>query len=127
MDDNSKTFDEYVEECDRVVHESVAAHRIADVKVSSFLSGGVDSSYIAACLMPDKTFSVGFDYKDFNETNYAKELSDKLGIENYRKMVTAGRVLFEVLPQIRSPIWTSRRATCRASPCGSWPSLRLSR
>ena len=99
-DDNSKTFDEYVEECDRVVHESVATHRIADVKVGSFLSGGVDSSYIAACLMPDKTFSVGFDYKDFNETNYAKELSDKLGIENYRKMVTADE-FFEVLPQIQ--------------------------
>ena len=99
-DDNSKTFDEYVEECDRVVHESVAAHRIADVKVGSFLSGGVDSSYIAACLMPDKTFSVGFDYKDFNETNYAKELSDKLGIENYRKMVTADE-FFEVLSQIQ--------------------------
>lgn len=99
-DDNSKTFDEYVEECDRVVHESVAAHRIADVKVGSFLSGGVDSSYIAACLMPDKTFSVGFDYKDFNETNYAKELSDKLGIENYRKMVTADE-FFEMLPQIQ--------------------------
>lgn len=99
-DDNSKTFDEYVVECDEVVHESVAAHRIADVKVGSFLSGGVDSSYIAACLMPDKTFSVGFDYKDFNETNYAKELSDKLGIENYRKMVTADE-FFEVLPQIQ--------------------------
>ena len=99
-DDNSKTFDEYVEECDRVVHESVAAHRIADVKVGSFLSGGVDSSYIAACLMPDKTFSVGFDYKDFNETNYAKELSDKLGIDNYCKMVTADE-FFEVLPQIQ--------------------------
>ena len=99
-DDDSKTFDEYVEECDQVVHESVAAHRIADVKVGSFLSGGVDSSYIAACLMPDKTFSVGFDYKDFNETNYAAELSDELGIENYRKMVTADE-FFEALPQIQ--------------------------
>ena len=86
-DDNPKNFDEYVDECDQVVHESVAAHRIADVKVGSFLSGGVDSSYIAACLMPDNTFSVGFDYKDFNETNYAAELSDKLGIKNYRKMI----------------------------------------
>ena len=64
------------------MHESVAAHRIADVKVGSFLSGGVDSSYIAACLMPDTTYSVGFDYKNFNETNYAAELSDKLGIKN---------------------------------------------
>ncbi|OUP07559.1 asparagine synthase (glutamine-hydrolyzing) [Collinsella sp. An2] len=99
-DDNSKTFDEYVDECDAVVHESVAAHRIADVKVGSFLSGGVDSSYIAACLMPDNTFSVGFDYKDFNETNYAAELSDKLGIKNFRKMITADE-FFEALPQIQ--------------------------
>ena len=99
-DDNSKTFEEYVEECDQVVHESVAAHRIADVKVGSFLSGGVDSSYIAACLMPDSTFSVGFEYKDFNETNYAQELSSKLGIKNYRKMVSADE-FFDALPQIQ--------------------------
>ena len=99
-DDNSKTFDEYVEECDQVVHESVEAHRIADVKVGSFLSGGVDSSYIAACLMPDTTFSVGFDYKDYNETNYAAELSDKLGIKNVRKMITADE-FFDALPEIQ--------------------------
>lgn len=99
-DDNSKTFDEYVEECDQVVHESVKAHRIADVKVGSFLSGGVDSSYIAACLMPDTTFSVGFDYKDYNETNYAAELSDKLGIKNVRKMITADE-FFDALPEIQ--------------------------
>ena len=35
-------------------------HRISDVKLGAFLSGGVDSSYITACLMPDETFSVGF-------------------------------------------------------------------
>lgn len=99
-DDNSKSFEEYVDECDAVVHESVAAHRIADVKVGSFLSGGVDSSYIAACLMPDNTFSVGFDYKDFNETNYAAELSDKLGIKNFRKMITADE-FFDALPEIQ--------------------------
>ncbi len=82
-------FERYVDEIDRTVHESVEAHRISDVKVGSFLSGGVDSSYITACLMPDKTFSVGFDFDKFNETDYAKELSDKLGIENYRKMISA--------------------------------------
>ncbi len=95
-----KPFEEYVEELAEGVHESVEAHRIADVKVASFLSGGVDSSYIAACLMPDKTFSVGFDYKNFNETNYAKELSDKLGVENVRKMITADE-FFDALPDIQ--------------------------
>lgn len=95
-----KSFEEYVQECDEVVHESVAAHRIADVKVGSFLSGGVDSSYIAACLMPDNTFSVGFDYNKFNETNYAAELSEKLGIKNFRKLITADEC-FDILPTIQ--------------------------
>lgn len=99
-DDNSKTFDEYVEECDRVVHESVAAHRIADVKVGSYLSGGVDSSYIAACLMPDETFSVGFDYENYNETNYAADLSERIGVKNYRKMINADE-FFDILPTIQ--------------------------
>ena len=68
--------------------------------MGSFLSGGVDSSYIAACLMPDTTYSVGFDYKNFNETNYAAELSDKLGIKNVRKMITADE-FFDALPDIQ--------------------------
>lgn len=93
-------FDNYVEEIDRTVHESVEAHRISDVKVGAFLSGGVDSSYITACLMPDKTFSVGFDYNKFNETDYAKELSDRLGIENYRKLITADEC-FDAFPDIQ--------------------------
>jgi len=93
-------FERYVDEIDKAVHESVKAHRISDVKVGAFLSGGVDSSYITACLMPDKTFSVGFDYHKFNETDYAKELSDKLGIENYHKLITADEC-FDALSDIQ--------------------------
>ena len=95
-----KPFEQYVDELDEVVHESVNAHRIADVKVGSFLSGGVDSSYITACLKPDNTFSVGFDYNKFNETNYAAELSEKIGTKNYRKMISADE-FFEALPTIQ--------------------------
>ena len=86
-----KSFDWCADEIDARVHESVAAHRISDVKVGSFLSGGVDSSYITACLMPDETFSVGFDSGDgshkFDETSEAGELSKLLGIKNYRNML----------------------------------------
>lgn len=95
-----KPFDVYADELDEVVHESVQAHRIADVKVGSFLSGGVDSSYITACLMPDNTFSVGFEYNKFNETNYAAELSEKLGVKNFRKMIQPEE-FFEALPTIQ--------------------------
>ncbi len=95
-----QTFEGCAERLDGVVHESVAAHRIADVKVGSFLSGGVDSSYIAAVLMPDTTYSVGFDYNKFNETNYAAELSEKLGIHNRRKLITADEC-FDAFPDIQ--------------------------
>ncbi len=95
-----KPFDEYVNELDGVINESVSAHRISDVKVASFLSGGIDSSYITASLMPDKTFSVGFDFDRFNETNYAKELSDILGIENVRKLISADEC-FDMFPTIQ--------------------------
>lgn len=87
--EQNASFDDCVQKLDAVMHESVSAHRISDVKVGSFLSGGVDSSYITACLMPNETFSVGFDYNKFNETDYAKDLSDRLGIENYRQLLTA--------------------------------------
>ena len=82
FEDRESDFETCADKLDAKVHESVAAHRIADVKVGAFLSGGVDSSYITACLMPDNTFSVGFDYHKFNETNYAAELSEKLGVTN---------------------------------------------
>ena len=95
-------FEAYSEELDRVVHESVEAHRISDVPVGSFLSGGVDSSSITACLMPEETFSVGFEgeHEKFNETSEAAELSRRLGIKNVRRMISADEC-FEAFPTIQ--------------------------
>jgi asparagine synthase (glutamine-hydrolysing) len=85
----SLSYEEAAAQIDARVHESVNAHRISDVKVGSFLSGGVDSSYITAVLMPNDTFSVGFNFEKFDETSEAKELSDRLGVANYLKHITA--------------------------------------
>lgn len=95
-------IEKYVEEIRTTVRESVDAHQISDVKVGSFLSGGIDSSYITSLLRPDKSFSVGFsDYEDmFNETNLAKDLSDTLNIQNERKYISADEC-FEALPKIQ--------------------------
>lgn len=73
---------------DDAVLDSIEKHKISDVEVGSFLSSGVDSSYIASCFKGDKTFTVGFDYDLYNEIDYAKELSKKIGIENYSKTIT---------------------------------------
>jgi len=91
-----------VEQIKKILKESVAYHKISDVKVGAFLSGGVDSSYITALLKPDKTFSVGFQEYEamFNETHLAEELSELLGIENHKKIITADEC-FDALPIIQ--------------------------
>ena len=64
---------------------SVEAHKIADVEVGSFLSSGVDSSYVAAVADVDKTFTVGFGKDEkYNEIGYAKEFSKYIKKENIR-------------------------------------------
>ncbi|MDF2822003.1 MAG: asnB [Clostridiales bacterium] len=84
-----KGLDYYVDEIEKAVKESVEFHRISDVKVGSFLSSGVDSSYITSCLMPNKTFTVGFNRERFSEIDSAQALSKILNIESVSKMVTA--------------------------------------
>lgn len=86
--DESKSLDEFIEKIDEVFQNSVKAHKISDVEVGSFLSSGVDSSYVAASFKGDKTFTVGFDYNKYNETDYAKALSKKINIRNYSKIIT---------------------------------------
>ncbi|MDL2325346.1 asparagine synthase (glutamine-hydrolyzing), partial [Ruminococcaceae bacterium OttesenSCG-928-A16] len=98
--DDALEFEATANTINDAVRESVEAHRIGDVPVGAFLSGGVDSSYIVASLMPENTFSVGFEQDKFNETNYAAELSDMLGIKNYRKLLTAQQC-FDAFPDIQ--------------------------
>ncbi len=81
----------YADEVDKAVRESVKAHKIADVEVGSFLSSGIDSSYIAEAAQVDKTFTVGFASQDgdrYNEIHYAKEFADTIGVENISKVIT---------------------------------------
>ena len=76
---------------DNTVRESVEAHKIADVEVGSFLSSGIDSSYIAEAAKVDKTFTVGFESPDgdrYNEITYAKAFAEKIGVENISKVIT---------------------------------------
>ena len=98
--DNSKSLDEWVNEIDDAMHDSVEHHKISDVEVGSFLSSGVDSSYVAATFNGDKTFTVGFDYEKYNEINYAKALSDKIKIDNYSKLVSSEEY-WDAIPKIQ--------------------------
>ncbi|MEA5082878.1 MAG: asparagine synthase (glutamine-hydrolyzing) [Lachnospiraceae bacterium] len=98
--DESKTFDQFVEEIDSAMQDSIKKHKISDVEVGSFLSSGVDSSYVAACFKGDKTFTVGFDYAKYNEIDFAKKLSEKIEIDNYSKLISKEEY-WDVLPTVQ--------------------------
>ncbi|MCI8397387.1 MAG: asparagine synthase (glutamine-hydrolyzing) [Clostridia bacterium] len=81
-------FEDLVDEISRTMKDSVEHHMIADVEVGSFLSSGIDSSYMVSLARPDKTYTVGYDDPRYSEIDYAKDLADKLGISNVSKKIT---------------------------------------
>ena len=86
--EDQKDFNKSVEEIKKAMQNSVDYHQISDVEVGSFLSSGIDSSYIVSLARPDKTYTVGYDDKKYDEISYAKDLTKKLGIKNKSKKIT---------------------------------------
>lgn len=87
--DEKPELEDWVNDITDTFKNSVSAHKIADVEVGSFLSSGVDSSYVAAVANVDKTFTVGFgEDEKYNEIGYAKEFSKYIGKENTSRVIS---------------------------------------
>lgn len=91
-----QSFEDAVDEIACVMEDSVNKHLLSDVEVGSFLSSGVDSSYIVALAKPDKTYTVGYDIARYNEIDYAKDLASKLDVTNKSKIITKKEYLESV-------------------------------
>lgn len=83
-----KPIELIAKEIQLALEDSVKHHEIADVEVGSFLSSGVDSSYLVSLAKPDKTYTVGSSNKKYDEIEYAKDLASKLGITNKSKQIS---------------------------------------
>lgn len=86
--DNSHDLEYWTDEVEKVMKESVEYHKVSDVEVGSFLSSGIDSSYMACLANVDKTFTVGFDNTQYNEISWAKEFSDYINVQNISKVIS---------------------------------------
>nr|WP_302598606.1 asparagine synthase (glutamine-hydrolyzing) [uncultured Cellulosilyticum sp.] len=100
FDAKEDTLENYVDAIDKQMKESIEAHKISDVEVGSFLSSGVDSSYVASCFGGDHTFTVGFANEKYNEISYAEELSKEINIPNTNKVITPEEY-WSVLPKVQ--------------------------
>lgn len=100
----SGTPQEAVLALESLLKDAVKKQMLSDVPLGAFLSGGVDSSTIAALMQahssnPVRTFSMGFDVADFNEAEHAKAVAQHLGTEHTELYVSA-RTAREVIPQL---------------------------
>lgn len=86
--DCQKSFEEVVDEVERVMKESVEKHKISDVEVASYLSSGVDSSYLTYLGQVDLTFTVGFDEGKYSEIQDAKDFAASIQMKNDAKVIS---------------------------------------
>ena len=97
--ETKESFDDVVEELSKVMDESVKHHLISDVEVGSFLSSGVDSSYLVSLAKPDKTYTIGFDLAKYSEIDYAKDLTDRLKIKNISEKISKEEYM-KAIPEV---------------------------
>ena len=86
--DSEKSFEETVDDVEAVMKDSVKMHKISDVEVASYLSSGVDSSYLTYLGQVDRTFTVGFDEGKYSEIRDAKEFAASIHMKNDAKVIS---------------------------------------
>ena len=94
----------WVQECRQRLEETVCTRLMSDVPLGMFLSGGLDSSAIAALMKrnfdgPVKTFSVGYREAAFSELDYARQVADSLGT-GHHEVVVGMEDFFDALPRL---------------------------
>jgi asparagine synthase (glutamine-hydrolysing) len=99
-----KTDQEWIAECRARLEETVEMRLMSDVPLGMFLSGGVDSSAIAALMKrmrtePVKTFAVGYREAAYSELGYARQVAETIGTDHHE--VTIGMEdFFNALPRL---------------------------
>lgn len=87
------SFEEAKDEAEKLMLSAFQYRMVADVPVGVFLSGGYDSTAVAALLQRNsaqkiKTFTIGFEDEQYNEAHHAKAVADYLGTEHYEYTCT---------------------------------------
>ncbi|HMF78873.1 MAG TPA: asparagine synthase (glutamine-hydrolyzing) [Bryobacteraceae bacterium] len=101
-----RSEDEWIRECRARLEETVQMRLMSDVPLGMFLSGGVDSSAIAALMKrmrsePVKTFAVGYREAAYSELSYARQVADSIGTDHHEVSVSM-EDFFNALPRL---IW----------------------
>ena len=97
--DNSRTLEQWADEIHTTIGEIMPEVKTKEEYAESFLSGGVDSSYVLAMSDVETTDSCGYDEERFDESGLAKQTADILGRKNLRCRITPEEY-FAVVPYV---------------------------
>jgi len=102
-DVRGQSFEELAEELRERLRDSVRAHLVSDVPVGVMLSGGVDSSALAALAATESgervsTFSIGFEERSFDELSLARLVAERYGTDHHELILRPDAA--ELLPQL---------------------------
>ena len=87
-------------ELEAVLQDSAAAHKVADVEVAGFLSGGVDSAYITALARPGRTYTISYAEPRYDESFPARALARSLGVRNRVRRISPGE-FWDAVPAVQ--------------------------
>lgn len=104
MEELEISFDEAKEQLHELLKSACEYRMVADTEVGIFLSGGFDSSTVAAILQKNRTkklntFSIGFEEEQFNEAPYAKAVAAHLGT-NHHELICSANDALELIPDL---------------------------
>lgn len=87
-------------EIEEVLRGSAAAHKVADVEVAGFLSGGVDSAYLTALARPARTYTISYAEPKYDESFPARALARSLGVRNRVRRISPGE-FWDAVPAVQ--------------------------
>jgi asparagine synthase (glutamine-hydrolysing) len=102
--EEERSDESWIRECRERLEETVRMRLMSDVPLGIFLSGGLDSSAIAALVRrqaagPVKTFSVGYSEAPYSELGHARRVAQSIGTE-HREVVVPMEDFFNALPRL---------------------------
>jgi len=97
--DNSRSLENWADEIHSLTRQIMTEVKDDDETAESFLSGGVDSSYVLAMSDAEVSNSCGYDDERFDESGMAKQTADLLGRKNNRCVITP-EAYFEAVPYV---------------------------
>ena len=97
--DESKTLEDWADEIHNTLKEIMPEVKTADEKVESFLSGGVDSSYVLAMSDAEQADSCGYEEERFDESVLAEKTAQLLGRKFSRSIITPEQ-FFDIVPYV---------------------------